>query len=161
MLGTITIQLNESDFLSAHALHIRSIKFWVVWGGLLLAALSLYVIDPLLPRHVGVSIGWIGAIVVGLGISLLMRRVVVPLQLRCLYRQEKSLRLPSVWSWDEAGFSIENEKGCIKNQWSDLKKWKEDKDVFLLYTSDIYFYAVLTRAFTDDKAMSLFRRYLA
>jgi len=73
MLGTITIQLNESDFLSAHALHIRSIKFWVVWGGLLLAALSLYVIDPLLPRHVGVSIGWIGAIVVGLCISLLMR----------------------------------------------------------------------------------------
>jgi len=90
-----------------------------------------------------------------------MRRVVVPLQLRRLYRQEKSLRLPSVWSWDEAGFSIENEKGCIKNQWSDLKKWKEDKDVFLLYTSDIYFYAVLKRAFTDDKAMSPFRRYLA
>lgn len=168
MNAPVPIQLEESDYLAAQALHSKLSRNWVVafWLAMLpLAAVTVWVLvygrDNLSNGEVaglvgGTLGGLIGGVVGGLGV----RYFFVPWKHKRVFRQQTSLHLPFRFSWSEEEILSENERGSIKTKWSEIVKWKEDDRLFLLYISDVMFLIFPKRAFADQRELSQFRHAL-
>ena len=64
------------------------------------------------------------------------------------------------FSWSEQGFVIESDDGEARINWSGVKKWKESDQLFLIYVSDVIFYILPKRTFSDESAIASLREKL-
>lgn len=165
----LTIQLTESDYLDAQALHMKSSRrramlFWSVILGFALAGIWVLIYGRgslSNPQLAGVLGGTIGGVVGGILTTLAVRHLYLPRGYRRVFRQQKSLQLPFHLSWSDDGFVSENEQGSLKTRWSDIVNWKENEQLFVLYVSDLMFHILPKRAFPDEHTISAFRGRLA
>jgi hypothetical protein len=72
-----------------------------------------------------------------------------PYQIARSFDQNKELSSPFEMELTEEGYSISNSYGSGRIPWKDFAKWKEDKQIILLYRTDNMFNMVPKRLLHD------------
>ena len=144
-------QYELADFKKAQALHARRGRL-ATWG--------VYYVIGLMALITGVGgvlaimgrFPWsyvlISALV--LGAFVIVRFVVVPRQLTRVFTQQKDLSAPFEMTLTDQEFSMRNEFGASHLPWDSFVKWKEDKEMLLLYRSDVMFQMLPKRLLHSD-----------
>ena len=82
----------------------------------------------------------------------------LPRKLRKIYRQTEDLRHSFQDSWDEMTLTGKAQTGQSERSWSSYTKWKENKEMVLLYHSDAQFEMVMKSWFTSPESLEDFLR---
>lgn len=88
---------------------------------------------------------------VGMGLPLALS----PSIIRRRFRQEKLLSQPVSASWDEEAYAAEQPGVQNRLLWSDYRRWREDRDLFLFMLSDYNFQILPKRALSPEQIADL------
>jgi hypothetical protein len=156
-LDQIPIQLTLADLQAAQRLHIRAVSLRT----LLYYALFLTVVGAFfswsLPRHAPTDIlaALVTVTLVGTAflaaLNLISRWFILPIRARRIFNQQKNLQRPYRVSWDAESVQTSSASGNSKIPWVDFLKWRESKQLFLLYRSDVLFQMYPKRCFTPEQ----------
>jgi hypothetical protein len=144
-------QYQLSDFTAAQKLHADRGRLSSCLGYYAIGMLVMMALLGLLTGPAG-SLSWpllIGA-TVALGLWALSRFVLLPRRIARVFTQQKELSAPFEAAIDEAGFHFQNSYGNGRIPWEDFTKWKESKEILLLYRSDIMFHMLPKRLFQNQ-----------
>lgn len=140
--------LSEQEVVKAMRLHGKGSREKLVLlalAGLLLAA-TVYSAG-----HEILSIsGCIGGLV-GYYCFLFL---VIPLNAKKQFKQNRSIRNEITMLVDEHGISFKSESGESRLQWSDIHKWKFTPGIFILYITDNMFHTVPAKALPNERLFS-------
>jgi hypothetical protein len=154
-------QLTERDFVAALYLHLRPRRTFAVVG-VLLIALSLMVMVGVGASawHHGRSL-WLPITMLGflvyLGTYFLLW---LPYQARRAFGQQKAASLPFQATVSEEGLRLENQLGTGLLPWAHVYKWREGRDLFLVYFSGALYYVIPKRFFGSPQQVADFRAAL-
>ncbi|MDR2875990.1 MAG: YcxB family protein [Methylobacillus sp.] len=159
---SVTVQLEPADYLAASRLHSRrqifgggrrGINITVIVALVLLGFIAAFALNPgQLLRTLGILIVCLIAILV------IAHFLIIPYQVRKIFREQKTLHVPYVWTWTEQGLEIRSEKyGHTTYPWSDLFRWEEDQHIFLFYHSSRLFSMLPRRVLSEAQADDLRR----
>lgn len=151
----LTITLTERDLFNAQKLHSK-----VSGAKTALFVLAVLLVGFYLYDEVGVRLA---VLVFGAGggvLGILGYNVFLKYKCAKIYRQQKSLQLPSYVSWDTDSIHMKNDMGEGRIRWSDFIKYKEDKGLILLYHSDCLFNIVPKSAFSSTQQLDEFLEHL-
>ena len=155
-----------SDYLRAQYLHLRPRPLWervgiaivLMGAALLLAALGRALAGSPPSRFPFLLVG-------SLVYLALYFCVFVPWRARALYRRQRGVEFPFRILADSGGLVVSSELGEVRLPWPTLRKWKESRHLFLIYSSDSLFHLVPKRLFSSSDQIEAFRslllRYLA
>jgi hypothetical protein len=138
------------DFKKAQALHARR--------GRLITYLTYFIIGifavvTLVGILFAISGKWpwsyVEIPVLIIGAYLVFNFILFPSQIRRVFMQQKDLSAPFEIELTDKGFSLENEYGASRTPWNTFVKWIEDRDMLLLYRSDIIFTMLPKRLLQD------------
>jgi hypothetical protein len=144
-------QYELADFKKAQALHARRgrLATWSLYYVIGLMALIAVMGGVLaIMGRFPWSYVLISALV--LGAFVIARSVVVPRQLTRVFTQQKDLSAPFEMTLTDQEFSVRNEFGESHLPWDSFVKWKEDKEMLLLYRSDVMFHMLPKRLLRSD-----------
>lgn len=151
------IQLLWGDYLAASYLNLRPRPLFATLGALLLL-LGVWAAARDLSRAGG---GRDALIILAafayLGASFF---VYLPLKIRRIYRQQRSLQVASELDFGGQGITVTSEMGLARLAWDDFVKWKENRRLIVLYTSDVMMHIYPRRCFTDE-GWAAFRQTVA
>jgi hypothetical protein len=160
---TIKVQLTWKDYLNANLLHSGShpvvsmigYAVMVFSGCLILVALLLSLMGEIdmSPLMLLFLAGFLFAIP-------LYRYLFLPWRIRKLFMQQKTLQAPYDYQFNETGLSCTSEFGNSNMPWSTFVRWKEDRELFMLYHSDVMFNMIPKRSFSDPQEIEAFRSHL-
>jgi hypothetical protein len=154
-IQTFEVLLDADDYAAAQALHTR----WTARRTLFsLAAIVGGIVLVLLSHHWTIVAGCalIGGAVSGAITFETLRRFLIPRRARRLFAQQKNLRRPTVFHWDDHGLSWTSVQSSGTTPWTDYLKWRENEHMFLLYHSDLMFQMLPKRAFRDAELLKSF-----
>ena len=140
-----------TDVMAAQSLHTRSNRV-VTWvGNYLLGLLVLIFIAEIVLAATG-RLTWTYLLYPALilGFLALYRFYLRPYQITRAYNQHKELSSPFEMKLTDEGYAITNSYGSGKIPWKDFAKWKEDKQIILLYRTDNMFNMVPRRLLNDE-----------
>lgn len=144
-------RFNFADYLIATKLHAKR--------GWLMTCLLYYFIGALSIMTVG---GVVAAIQGRMDWGLLLfpasflaflvayQFIILPRQVARMFNQQKSLSAPFEMEMTDEGLLYRNEFGSGLTLWSHFIKWKENKEMLLLYRNDIMFNMLPRRLFHDE-----------
>lgn len=152
------MKITADDFLQANLLTVRphpiariiGFVLNVFWFLFILAALIFYFRDQLF-------LGWILLPIFLVGVWLVWRYIVFPIRVRKIYEQDSDLNLPCSLETTADGIRTTNETGSHLRRWSDIVKWREDKQLLLLFLSDVKFLMLPKRQITESGLYSSIR----
>ena len=160
-----TIQLTPEDYIQAVRLHMRP-RPAIKRIGYFLLALVVFVLVTLpyfvITRREGRQEGsfLLVALVVILAYLALIFMFFHPRRIKKIFRQQKSLQsLHSYTAMDEEVF-IKSPTSEEKLPWDHFTKWKEGKNLFVLYLSDVMFHIIPKRSFAAPEEIIQFRQLL-
>ncbi|SRR5258708_7011992 len=157
----VNIQLTEDDYVKANFLQMRP-RPTFKWAGyfiLLLAVIALGFsgFDAVVHQKqlipficLAASLAWM-AVVFG---------VTYPKRLKKIFQQQKLLHKPFSFTITDEAILSKAEHGQANLSWDIFRKWKESKELFLLYQSDILFHIVPKRSFASEEDLVQFRKLL-
>jgi hypothetical protein len=154
-------QYQLSDYQAAQKLHVQRGQ-WANWinyfilGLLVLMSLwnlTLVFQDPSALLFVLVPLAV-------LGFWALFRFWLTPVQLKRVFSQQKELHATFEMELTDEAFQVKNDYGAGSMPWKDFVKWKENRDLFLLYRSDIIFNMVPKRLFSTESEIDYVRERL-
>jgi hypothetical protein len=162
MKRQVTGTLNVKDYVSGQQLHLRtrpivSLLIWVAPAIILLnGLLSLYFADEL---H-----RW--PVMVCLVIFILVpiagyRYIFLPRKFRQAFEQQQAMLLPTTVTFDDEGLQVSNDLGQGLTPWAHLTKYRENKELFLLYRLDGIMHIIPKRFFGDQEQIVTLRDLLA
>ncbi len=85
---------------------------------------------------------------------------IYPRRIRKIFRQQKILHAPHSFNVADEAVFTKSDIGEAKLTWDYFQKWKEGKNLFLLYQSDVMFHIVPKRCFASPEEMAQFRKLL-
>lgn len=138
------------DFKKAQALHARRGRFSTY---MTYSVIGLMAIVTLVGIILAISGEWpwsyveIPALITGA--YVVFNYILFPSQLKRVFIQQKDLSAPFEIELTDKGFSLENEYGASRMPWNTFVKWKEDRDMLLLYRSDVIF-TMLPKRFLEN-----------
>ncbi len=142
-------QLTWQDYM--HAQHLHTARVWwqqVIWYAAI-AALIAGFLSALIPDVAanGMKVVWdyIWLPIVILISLLLFYYVFLPRSMRQLYEQQKEMSAPFEYDITPGSLTRSNQYQRTEHAWGDFRKWKENKDYLLLYTSDSEFIIIPKR----------------
>ena len=156
-------QLQWTDYLNAQLLHMQPNGFIRVVRLVIYAFMALTFIILLFMALFGrldFDVVYIFPVLLLLVIFPLYRYVFLPNRIKKLFTQQKELSLPFEIEFTETGMSSSNEVGNSNRPWINFIKWKENKDLFMLYHSDVMFNMIPKRCFTDPQQIETVRSFL-
>jgi len=156
-------QLQWTDYLNAQLLHMQPNGFVRVVRLVTYVFMTLTFIIILVMALFGqldFHAAYIWPVFLLVVIFPLYRYVFLPNRIKKLFAQQKELSLPFEIEFTETGVSSSNELGYNTRPWTNFIKWKENKDLFMLYHSDILFNMVPKRCFTDPQQIETVRSFL-
>jgi YcxB-like protein len=155
--GTFTIE----DIKSAAWVHIRPRQSFAIMG-LLLVASALSVLGLAFFSGLATKSSWtFWVLVVALLYIVLFLCFGIPFNARRMYKQRKDLQRECTFSVSEEGLHFSTEGMAGTKPWTDYLRWKEGKDVILIYMSDDLYQMMPKRFFASDADMQAFREYLS
>lgn len=86
--------------------------------------------------------------------------IYIPYKAKKIFKQQKSLQIPFVVVVSNEGLHFSNEMGEVKIPWDNFLKWKENKNLFLVYHSDVLFQMLPKRLFGSLEEKMSFRNTL-
>jgi hypothetical protein len=161
----IDIQLSEEDYVAANRLSLsyRRMAYLLLIGALVMVG---FIVAVQYMFHGGVLnlpllVVVVGGYFVVLAIWMaVVRFLLLPVRARRIFRQQKAMRRQHRLSWDENGLIVESTTGHAITLWSDIVKWRENRRLFLVYTSDIHVRMVPKRAFSTPEQVAEFGHLL-
>ena len=157
----LTVHITAKDYLKANYLHLRPrpfLKFLIFISAILVvivlfisfAAFSSKGRSLVLPITMAVCVAY-------LPIFLF---IILPFRSRKIYLQQKLMQLPCDFSFDESSMQAKSGVGTSSICWDMLHKWKENKDLILVYQSDAIFHMFPKRCFASESDINEFRSIL-
>ncbi len=169
-MDQIPIQLTLADLEAAQRLHIRvaslrTLLYLVVFVVVVGAYFSWTLPQPSTSGLlVNLAIVTVVGIAILVGLTLISRWLGLPMRARRIFQQQKNLQRPYQLSWDSEAVQTASANGNSKMPWTEFLKWRESKQIFLLYRSDVLFQMYPKRYFTAeqiDEFRSLAKRNIA
>jgi hypothetical protein len=142
---TIEFTISEKDFVNSAKLSSYASRkqfFWLSFVGLLLLLLAVFGGHKF--RYIFLF-GVVGGIV-GYFFTVF---VICPFQARRHYRKYKRIHKPASFTLQKDGYRIWNDGGESVVKWSELLKWRENKDYILLYVAP-KLYHILPKRLADS-----------
>lgn len=160
-MNTIRVHILPDDYVAAIRLHQRPRGVRAAIGIMLLAlACVAFVLAAWNLLHGRMDAA--DAIVVAAAIYLaLWFFVLLPKRIRRLYWQQRALQQPHELDVGDDGIATRHPLGHGVLPWTNVHKWKESGDLFLVYHSDMLFNIVPKRGFESTQAVDDFREKLA
>jgi hypothetical protein len=138
------------DFKKAQALHARRGRLTIY---LTYSVIGIMAIVTLVGIMFAISGEWPWAYVeipaLIIGAYVVFNFILFPSQLKRVFMQQKDLSAPFEMELTDNAFSLENELGASRLPWNTCVKWKEDRDMLLLYRSDVSFHMLPKRLLHD------------
>jgi hypothetical protein len=151
----ISGQLLWTDYLKAQYLHMRpstvgSSAVYVLLGFFVLAALASMAFSV---GSAGFSDSWPFFLPPLLVIAILPLYfyVFLPRRVRRLFEQHKELSAPVEHEITPEGLITKSQYGNSNRPWSIFSKWRENKDLLMLYVTDIQFVMIPKRLCTAEQ----------
>ena len=157
----LNLQLTAEDYVRACYLNMRPrpVFKWTGYFILLLAVLMLGVAGYQYLAH-----GEAGVLCLILAGSLIYLAVLFkytyPKQIRKLYGQQKMLQSPYTVEFTPEGLLTRHETGDSKLTWDYFRKWKEGRELFTVYQSDVLMHIYPKRCFASTAELDEFREML-
>ena len=154
-------RIEPDDYVRAQFLHIRPRPLYK-WLGLILGFLLIFTLAAsfyvAVTRHdYSPSLLFMPAC---LGYLLFYFFVLLPRRTKKIYRQQKLLQQPLLIRISDEQFYSKNEYGESSLPWNTFLKWKEGKDLFLVYQTDRLFHMLPKRFFPSAEATDELREIL-
>ncbi len=152
-------QLTWQDYLHAQSLHTQRV-WWLqmLWYAALVVVVGgfLSVMIPDVAAN-GPAIVWtyIWLPVVIVAAAGLFYYVVIPRGMRKLYEQHAEMSAPFDYEITQGRLMVTNGYGHADHPWGAFQKWKENRDLFLLYLSEAQFIIVPKRFCTSGQLGAL------
>jgi hypothetical protein len=156
-------QLQWTDYLNSQLLHMqpswgRRIMYYGVYLFLvfaLVSALYLFAVGQL-----DIQLSYILPFLILVAIYPLYRYVILPNRIKKIFTQQKELHSPFEIEFTDAGMIMSNEFGNSIRPWRNFNKWKENKELIMLYHSDVMYSILPKRLFTDPQQIETIKSYL-
>ncbi len=147
----ISAQLAWTDYLKAQRLHMRP---GTLVGILRYVALGFFVLAVIAG---GLSQGWLFfmPIIVLIAAIALYFYVFFPRRVRHLFEQHKELAAPTEYEITPEGLTSTSQYGSSNRPWGIFRKWKEDRNLLMLYITDIQFIMIPKRFCTPEQLAAL------
>ena len=159
----ISGQLLWSDYLKAQYLHMRpstlgAIVRYILPGLFVLVAVAGMIASA---AFAGLSESWpffipILALIAAIPLYLY---VFLPRRVRHLFEQHKELGAPIEHDITPEGLLSTSQYGNSNRPWDIFRKWKENKDLLLLYITDVQF-VMIPKRFCAPEQLAALRTYL-
>ena len=152
----ITGSISASDYLNAQRLHrAKSVRMYYAASvaAIVVGVASFFFFQ----QKLGFIIGSAG--VGGVIGELVMSISYIPWKTRRLYRQQKDLSSPFVYTWNSEYLEARGFSGQSKRQWADYLMCKENESIFLLYHCDLIFEMFPKAWFKDQDQLAEFRNF--
>ena len=145
------------DLMTAQWVHVRPRRSFAVVGILLLGLAVFFVAKSFVEHRQSLTdpMSWIFPVF--LVYVAFITFIWVPRKVRRTYAQRKDLHHDISMVVTNSGIASQTERGNSTKPWSDYLKWKEDKNIFLLYLSDQMFQMVPKRFFATHEDIDAFR----
>jgi len=156
-------QLQWTDYLNAQLLHMQPSGFIRVVRLVIYAFMALTFIILLFMALFGqldFNAAYIFPVLLLVVIFPLYRYVFLPNRVKKIFTQQKEFSLPFEIEFTETGMRSSNEVGNSNRPWTNFVKWKENKELFMLYHSDVLFTMIPKRFFTDPQQIEMVRSFL-
>jgi hypothetical protein len=157
----ISGQIIWKELLQAFLLHYKSnvstlITFYVItiffgiggFGGIILSVTEDFPIQYSLPF-----------LLIGL-CPILIRYVLLPIQVKNIFRAQKEWNSPFEYEFTETHLMLNTLYNRNSFPFTEIVKWKENKQVCLLYYTFNCFYVIPKRFFTDPQQIDTLRSYI-
>ena len=156
-------QLEWTDYLNSQLLHMQPSSFVrvVLYGGFsLLALASITILYMSFVGQLAVDISYILPVFILIVVFPLYRYVLLPNRVKKIFTQQKTLSLPIEYEFTEIGLNTSNEVGNSTLPWTYFIKWKENKELIMLYHSDVLFNMIPKRFFADPQQIETVKSFL-
>ena len=148
------------DLMAAQWIHVRPRRFLAVIG-ILLLGLTVFIMAASFVGHRQSLTDPTAWILPGILAYLAFTAFVwVPRKIRRSYSQRKDFQHEISMVVTSTGVESRTEQGYSVKPWTDFLKWKEGKNVFLLYVSDHLFHVVPKRFFAAHEDIDAFRNIM-
>jgi hypothetical protein len=155
-MNTVQITYTAEDYVAASRLHARASylskralrPLLILW--LIYSALALVIIHDWSVRTIALSVG--GAALVTIGVALgivILNAFILPRRSRRLFAQQRALHAEFTIAWDADSFSLEATTGSGRHGWGDFIRAAENREIILLFQSDMLFNMLPKRALSD------------
>lgn len=147
--------ISKADYLNAQRLHRAKMenRYYLASGIAIAVGIAIYLFHNPKLGFILFCAGVGGA----LG-ELVMSSVFLPRKVSHLYQQQKDLASPFTYKWDSEFLEAQGVSGQAKRKWDNYAKYKEDKNIFLLYHADNLFEMFPKSWFTDSNQVNDFRK---
>ncbi len=151
----ISGQLLWTDYLKAQFLHMRPGKLTSILRYVIFGLVGLAVLAGMFAG--GVAESWVFYLpILLLFVAIpLYYYVFLPRRVRGLFEQHKELGAPVEHEITPEGLITTSQYGNSNRPWSLFRKWKESKDLLMLYLTDVQFIMIPRRFFTDEQFAAL------
>jgi len=154
-------QLQWTDYRGAQLLHAQPIRwvrivmmaFLVFWGGAFLFGLYFSATG-------GLPFALMVPAIVLVALFVFYRFVLMPRQIQQAFSQQEELAAPFEMEITDAGLTLTNEFGQTIRPWEKFIKWRENRDLFLLYHADVLYTILPKRLFSNPEEIDTIRTNL-
>lgn len=140
-------KLTEAEAVSAMQLNGRGSNKTLLVLALVCIVLVLV---GFFTEHKAISFGGAVGGLIGYFTAL---HILIPLNAKRQYRQQRGLRNEITMLLSEQGINFKSESEESKLQWCDILKWKFSKDIYLLYITSNIFHVVPSRALSNESEL--------
>ena len=157
----LTIQLTPEDYVQACNINMRP-RPVLKWAGYLLLALAAFAVVISLLFAVSGGEGFFIPVflVFMLAYFAFLFLFLVPRRVRKIFWQQKAMQIPYSYTVTDEAVMTKSEISEEKLPWNHFIKWKEGKNLFVIYHSDVMFRMVPKRCFMSPEEMTQFRQLL-
>lgn len=149
------------DYLAGVRLNLRPRAAWAAVGLVVLALAALAIMLGVWDLMHGKAEAWDVIGVLAIGYFPVWYFVYLPIRVRKLYKQQRMLNEPHEVTFSESGVSTTHSTGSGTLPWSNIHKWRESDELFLIYQSDALFSIFPKRHFGLAGEIERFRHFLA
>jgi hypothetical protein len=155
-------QLQWTDYLESHLLHFRPVGLAKAFIHTFFAVMGFLVVAMIYFSSTGKFLRFELMIpgIIFIAFTFLLRYVHFPKQMKQEFFKQKELSAPFELEFTDNGMSTSNEFGTTTRPWGDFVKWKENRELLLLYHTDKVCSILPKRIFSDSQEIEIIKTYL-
>ncbi len=161
----ISGQLTLDDYLHAQYLHMQPSRLVATVLYILVGLLVLGILAGLVPVIAAggfvQSMTFVLPLLVIVLFIVLYYYVLFPRRVQRIYEQQKEMTAAFEHEITPEGLASSNKYGYANRPWGNFRKWRENKDLLLLYLSDIQFILLPKRFCTPEQIEAIRERLQA
>ena len=157
-------QLQWTDYLNSQLLHmqpnwVRRIMFYGVYF-MLVFIFVLWLYFYAIGQFEAQFSYYILPLFIFVAVYPLYRYIFLPNQIKKIFSQQKELNAPFEMEFTDDAMIASNEFGNSIRPWKNFIRWKENKELIILYHSDVMYSILPKRFFTDHQQIETIKSHL-